>query len=87
MANVTSKVTELRERKSALQLPLHLRRFRHRIPGFAKLVRDHFVDVEIDLPVIVGVAIASHGEQRAFGGELADFYFGGGGGEDVFDGG
>ena len=48
-------------------------------------MRDHFVDVEIDLPVIVGMAIAAHGEQRAFGGELADFYFGGGGDEHVFD--
>ena len=59
-----------------LNRPLHLRRCRHRIPGFSELVSDGFVDVEKDLPVVVGVAIAAHGEQRAFGGELADFYFG-----------
>mmetsp|Transcript_9918 Transcript_9918/g.23253 ORF Transcript_9918/g.23253 Transcript_9918/m.23253 type:complete len:257 (+) Transcript_9918:629-1399(+) len=47
-------------------------RLRHRVARRAEGGDDRLVGVEIDLPVVVGVAVGSHGQQRAFGRELQD---------------
>ena len=59
--------------------------FGHRISGGAKSFADGFVGVEINLPVVIGVAVGAHGEYRAIEIELENFDIRGRIGFDVGD--
>ena len=62
--------------RKQLKRALHLRGGRNGVSSIAELVCDHFVDVKVHLPVMIGMIVAAHREQGSFRSEFRNFNFG-----------